>query len=57
MNDKIVLIVEGVTFACSKRQLSKESPYFEAMFGGNFMETSKEQIELRVSKMFALLLI
>lgn len=47
-DDKVVLEIEGNLINCSKAQLAKESVYFEVMFGGDFIEKSKEKIELRV---------
>lgn len=44
----VVLKVLNRKFPCNRKALASCSPYFEAMFGQNFAEKDKEEIEIQV---------
>jgi kelch-like protein 17 (actinfilin) len=43
----VILKVGDVNFPCHRRILAECSPYFEAMFGNNFIERDKDVIEIQ----------
>lgn len=44
----VTLVVDGAEFSCQRNELAANSPYFEAMFGDNFVERHKDVIEIKV---------
>ena len=54
-NSDVVLVVESKEFHVHRCILSLQSPYFSAMFNGNFKDLSQEKIELKDDKHEAML--
>ena len=54
-NSDVILVVEGKEFHVHRCILSLQSPYFNAMFNGNFKDSSTEKIELKDDKHEAML--
>jgi hypothetical protein len=50
----VILKVGDVNFPCHRRILAECSPYFEAMFGNNFIERDKTVIEIQACRFFSL---
>lgn len=47
----VILKVGDVNFPCHRRVLAEYSPYFEAMFGNNFIEKDKTTIEIQARRL------
>jgi kelch-like protein 17 (actinfilin) len=50
----VILKVGDVNFSCHRRILAECSPYFEAMFGNNFIERDKDVIEIQAGRFCSL---
>lgn len=50
----VILKVGDVNFPCHRRILAECSPYFEAMFGNNFIERDKAVIEIQACRFYSL---
>lgn len=48
-DESVILTIEGSEIKCSRKKLIQHSPYFEAMFSGNFSEKNQKNITLRVN--------
>lgn len=48
MASKVTIEVDGDEFHCDRGELVRQSPYFEAMFNGNFIEKDKDRIRIQV---------
>lgn len=46
--DEITIRVEDHEIKCNRKKLIDTSPYFEAMFNGNFSEKNQKNITLKV---------
>jgi hypothetical protein len=47
----VILKVGDASFPCHRRILAEYSPYFEAMFGNNFIEKNKTTIEIQARRL------
>jgi hypothetical protein len=47
----VILKVGDASFRCHRRVLAEYSPYFEAMFGNNFIEKDKTTIEIQARRL------
>jgi len=47
----VILKVGDANFPCHRRILAEYSPYFEAMFGNNFIEKDKTTIEIQARRL------
>lgn len=54
MDQEIVLEVDGIQFQCIKSVLRASSPYFDAMFSGNFKEQEENVVVIKVTAIFFL---
>jgi hypothetical protein len=43
----VILKVGDTSFPCHRKLLAEKSPYFQAMFGNNFIEREKTTIEIQ----------
>lgn len=50
--DEIIINVEENEIRCNRKKLIDASPYFDAMFNGNFTEKNQKTITLKVSSEF-----
>jgi hypothetical protein len=46
----VILKVGDTSFPCHRRLLAEYSPYFQAMFGNNFIEREKTTIEIQARR-------
>jgi hypothetical protein len=46
----VILKVGEANFHCDRRLLAEYSPYFQAMFGNNFIEREKTTIEIKARR-------
>lgn len=49
LEGSVNLKVGEYIFECDRKELASNSPYFHAMFSGNFAEKSQSEIQLNVS--------
>lgn len=48
----VILQVGDVSFPCHRRILAECSPYFQAMFGNNFIERDKATVEIQACNLY-----